>query len=78
MSEGTGAVKAYLMEKKKNEKLLELIVEFEEHLTKAIDENYKRRDGCSEEYQVGIKVGLETAKSMYLVHIWQEVQRLYD
>lgn len=78
MSETTGAVKAYLLEKRKNDRLLELIVEFEDHLEKAIEENFKRRDGYSEEYQVGIKVGLETAKSMFLTRVWQEVERLYD
>ncbi|MEK5394050.1 hypothetical protein NSQ59_27500 [Margalitia sp. FSL K6-0131] len=78
MSEEKGAVKAYYIEKKRNEKIFELITEFEDRLTKAIEENYKRRDGYSEEYQVGIKVGLETAKSMYLVQVWQEIQRLYE
>lgn len=76
MSETTGAVKAYLLEKRKNDKLLELIVEYEEFLTKEIEWN-KNLIGNNDRHE-GFVMGLESAKSMFLVRIWQEVERLYD
>ncbi|MFE8697959.1 hypothetical protein ACFYKT_16580 [Cytobacillus sp. FJAT-53684] len=76
MSETTGAVKAYLLEKRKNDKLLELIVEYEEFLTKEIEWN-KNLTGNNYRHE-GFVMGLESAKSMFLVRIWQEVERLYD
>jgi hypothetical protein len=76
MSEVMGTVKAYLMEQKKNEKLLELIVEFESKLTEEVERNEKLK-GISD-YQDGITIGLQTAKSMFLVQVWQEIERLYN
>lgn len=76
MSEGTGALQAYHLESEKNEKLLELIIEFEKKLTKEIEGNEKisPKDNT---FQDGVTLGLRTAKSMYLVRVWQEIERLY-
>lgn len=77
MSEGTGALQAYHLENKKNDRLLELIIEFEKKLTKEIEGNEKisPKDNT---FQDGITLGLQTAKSIFLVRVWQEVERLYD
>lgn len=75
MSKGLGLAKAYLMEQKKNERLLELIVEFESRMSEEVERNEKL--GGLSDHQDGITLGLQTAKSMFLVGVWQEIERLY-
>ncbi|MEK5038796.1 hypothetical protein [Sporosarcina sp. FSL K6-3457] len=77
MSKESGAIKALLSATKKNERMLELIIEFEELLTGEIESNYKR-EGSSETFRAGVNVGLETAKSIFLVRVWKKLERLYD